>query len=160
MNGPSSDLGGPFNVGSQGVPVSGGKLDFSNTKFISEQEHAKLIKRCDPQFDDILFCRIGTLGRAVLVDTHEPFSIFVSLGLIKYPTQLISPKYLVTVLNSPCLYAQYDQIKAGGSHTNKLNLKEMPRLIIPLPPLAEQKRIVKKVEEVMNLINRLKEVLK
>lgn len=138
--------------------ISGGSLDFSNTKFISESEHVELIKRCEPKRNDILICRIGTLGRAALVNTDKAFSIFVSLGLIKYPTDLIFPEYLEMVLNSPCLYEQYDQIKAGGSHTNKLNLKEMPKLIIPLPPFAEQKRIVKKVEELTIHINHLKMV--
>ncbi len=139
--------------------ISGGSLSFAHTKYISEQEHTDLSKRCNPQKDDILICRIGTLGKAILVDTDRPFSIFVSLGLIKYPTKFILPQYLALVFNSPWLYGQYNEIKAGGSHTNKLNLKEIPKLIIPIPPLAEQKRIVAKVEEVMGLIKHLRQVL-
>lgn len=149
----------------KGVPfvsikdISGGSLNFSNTKYISESEYVDLNKRCNPELNDILICRIGTLGKAVLVDTKKPFSLFVSVGLIKYPTSKILPKFLIKVFNSPWLYSQYEQIKAGGVATNKLNLKEMPRLIIPIPPLAEQKRIVEKIEEIMVFIDQLRDVV-
>jgi len=136
--------------------ISQGVLDFSYTKFISKEAHRELIKRCKPEFEDILICRIGTLGKPVLVDVSNPFSIFVSVGLIKYTTKYVYPKFLLTTLNSPTLVQQYDQIKAGGSHTNKLNLRDIPLLKIPIPPLKEQKRIVAKVDELMALCDELK----
>jgi type I restriction enzyme S subunit len=60
---------------------SAGRLDLSNTRFIREDEHRLLYKRCDPKRGDILIGRIGTLGRAVLIDTDDEFSLFVSVGL-------------------------------------------------------------------------------
>ena len=50
-------------------------------------------------------------------------------------------------LNSPATYVQYERIKAGGSHTEKLNLGSMRGVILPVPPLAEQHRIVARVDE-------------
>src|SRR5690606_29834541 len=41
------------------------------------------------------------------------------------------------------------------SHTNKLNLKDLPHLYINLPPLEEQQRIVAKVDELMQLCDQL-----
>lgn len=96
-----------------------------------------------------------TLGTTVLIDTDRPFSIFVSVGLIKYPQTLLEPRYLTLVMNSPLLMSQYDKIKAGGSHTNKLNLTAMPSFLIPLPPLPEQRRIVAKVDALMSLCDEL-----
>ena len=56
---------------------SGGKLGLGNTRFITEQKHRFLLyQRCDPKRGDILIGRIGTLGRAVLVDTDIEFSQF------------------------------------------------------------------------------------
>ena len=57
---------------------------------------------------------------------------------------------------SPYLYKQYDKIKAGGSHTNKLNLGDIPKLYIPIPPLPEQYRIAAKIDELMILCDQLK----
>jgi type I restriction enzyme S subunit len=148
------------NYVSDGVPflsikdISGGFIDFSDTRFITKSEHAEINKRCNPEKGDILFCRIGTLGKAVVVDTEKPFSLFVSVGLIKLTRQL-NPRFLCMALNSPATYLQYDRIKAGGSHTEKLNLGPMRALILPLPPVAEQHRIAAKVGELMGLLDRL-----
>lgn len=134
--------------------ISRGYIDFSDTKYISEEEHNSLISRCNPQRNDLLFCRIGTLGRFKVIDIDAEFSIFVSLGLIKLSNN-IYPKYMEYVLNSPELYNQYYKIKVDGSHTSKLNLRDIPNLKIPLPPLEEQKRIVSKVDSLFKLIDEL-----
>jgi type I restriction enzyme, S subunit len=135
---------------------SGGKLDFSYTRLISPQEHTSLYKRCDPRRGDILIGRIGTLGKAVLVDTDREFSLFVSVGLIRFSQEFIAPLFFRLVLNSPLLENDYNRIKVGGgTHTNKLNLGDLHTIMFPLPPLAEQHRIVAKVDELMALCDRL-----
>lgn len=108
---------------------------------------------------DILFCRIGTLGNPVVIDTAQEFGIFVSLGLLKAASD-VSSHYLRAVLDSPYAYATYEQVKAGGSHASKLNLGTMRELPIPVPPLAEQYRIVAKVDELMALCDTLETSLK
>ena len=152
----------PTYVGS-GVPFvsvkdfSAGRLDLSNTRFITENEHSLLYKRCDPKRGDILIGRIGTLGRAVLVDTDDEFSLFVSVGLIRFSHENIAPRFLRTLLNSPLVEGEFDRIKiGGGTHTNKLNLGDLQTVALPIPPLAEQHRIVAKVDELMALCNQLK----
>ena len=137
--------------------ISSGKINLENTRHISPQDHHELIKRCKPEVNDILFCRIGTLGVPVIVNIIEPFSIFVSVGLIKFFTNEVLPEYLRLALDSPFLWKQYMKVKAGGSHTNKLNLRDVPNLMIPLPPLEEQKGIIEKVNSLMALCDELEE---
>ena len=151
----------PTYVGS-GVPFvsvkdfSAGRLDLSNTRFITESEHRLLYKRCDPKRGDILIGRIGTLGRAVLVDTDDEFSLFVSVGLIRFSHENIVPELFRMLLNSPLIEGEFDRIKiGGGTHTNKLNLGDLQTVALPIPPLAEQHRIVAKVDELMVLCDRL-----
>ncbi|WAF85203.1 restriction endonuclease subunit S [Metapseudomonas otitidis] len=135
--------------------IDGAAISFDNCKYISQEEHVAINARCNPERGDILLCRIGTLGRPTIVDTEVPFSLFVSVGLLKLPKKTEFSRYFHCVLSSPLMYRQYDQIKAGGSHTNKLNLGDIPRLLVPVPPLAEQQRIVAKVDELMALCDRL-----
>jgi type I restriction enzyme M protein len=146
----------------KGVPFvsvkdfSGGKLDLSNTRFIPESEHELLYQRCDPRRGDILLGRIGTLGKAVLVDTDVEFSLFVSVGLIRFDHRNLLPEFFLLLLNSPFVEEEFNRIKiGGGTHTNKLNLGDLHTVALPLPPLAEQRRIVAKVEELMALLDRL-----
>ena len=61
----------------------------------------------------------------------------------------------LALCNKALLVDQYQEIKAGGSHTNKLNLGDIPQLRIPVPPLAEQSRIVTRVEALMRLCDAL-----
>jgi type I restriction enzyme S subunit len=150
----------------KGVPFisvknfSGGKLDLSNTRFIPEHEHRALYQRCDPRRGDILIGRIGTLGKAVLVDTDIEFSIFVSVGLIRFDHGSLNPSFFRLLLNSPFVEAEFDRIKiGGGTHTNKLNLGDLYTVAFPLPPLAEQHRIVAKVDALMALCDRLEATL-
>ena len=135
--------------------IDGKTVSFADCKYISQEQHEEINQRCNPELGDILICRIGTLGRATIVDTSEPFSLFVSVGLLKFFNESLLSGYLHKVFHSPLLLRQYDEIKAGGSHTNKLNLGDIPRLWIPVAPIAEQRRIVAKVDELMSLCDAL-----
>ncbi|EIK2267043.1 restriction endonuclease subunit S [Vibrio cholerae] len=147
----------------EGVPfisvkdLDGKTVSFDDCKYISHEQHIEINQRCNPEFGDILLCRIGTLGRATVVDTTEPFSLFVSVGLLKFFNEYLTSSYLHKVFHSPLLLKQYDEIKAGGSHTNKLNLGDIPRLWLPIPPINEQHRIVAKVDELMALCDQLEQ---
>ena len=135
---------------------SAGHLDFSNTRFVTTDEHRLLYKRCDPKRGDILIGRIGTLGRAVIVDTDNEFSLFVSVALIRFSHKNLVPSFFRMLLNSPLVEREFDRIKiGGGTHTNKLNLGDLQTVALPIPPLAEQHRIVAKVGELMALCDRL-----
>ncbi|EOW0801669.1 type I restriction endonuclease subunit S [Vibrio parahaemolyticus] len=137
--------------------IDGKSISFDDCKYISQEQHEEINQRCNPEKGDILLCRIGTLGRATIVDTEKAFSLFVSVGLLKFFNEQLIPEYLHTVFHSPLLLRQYDEIKAGGSHTNKLNLGDIPRLKIPVAPLHEQHRIVAKVDELMALCDQLEQ---
>ncbi|MCL4739569.1 MAG: restriction endonuclease subunit S [Burkholderiaceae bacterium] len=139
--------------------IDGMTVSFDDCKYISQDEHRVINARCNPERGDILLCRIGTLGRPTVVDTDRPFSLFVSVGLLKLPKSVDISAYLHLTLSSPTLCAQYDKVKAGGSHTNKLNLGDIPTLLIPVPPLAEQARIVARVTELRRLCADLRQRL-
>ena len=147
---------------SSGVPFvsvkdfSAGRLDLGNTRFIPQSEHEVLYRRCDPRRGDLLLARIGTLGRAVVVDTDAEFSLFVSVALIRFDRTNVEPLFAQIVLNSPLALQEFNRIKIGGStHTNKLNLGDLHTVSFPLPPLVEQRRIVAKANQLMNLCDRL-----
>jgi type I restriction enzyme S subunit len=139
---------------------SGGQLDFSNTRFISKDEHRELTNRCDPRCGDVLIARIGTLGKAVVVETDREFSLFVSVGLLRPNTNKILPHFLALYLNSPTATRAYDEIKVGGgTHTNKLNLGDLKALTISTPSLDKQRRIIDKVNELMAVCDELERSL-
>ena len=71
-----------------------GKLDFSKTKFISKNSHIQLIKRCNPEKDDLILSKIGTLGQVDVIENEFEFSIFVQLALLKLNKEKLIPIFL------------------------------------------------------------------
>ena len=130
-------------------------LDFSRyVRYISKEEHNLLIKRTCPERGDVLFSRIGTLGLASKVRAKESFSIFVGLGLIKPIRTLINENYLEVIMNSLYSY-QYQISTSTGSTRLTFPLHAARNMPLPLPPINEQKRIVAKVDELIQLCNQL-----
>lgn len=69
-------------------------VNFSNCKYISKEEHEELIKRCNPEKDDLLVTKSGTIGRMAIVPEKPEFSLFVSVALVKNKKHLITTKFL------------------------------------------------------------------
>ena len=132
--------------------ISNGYIDFSKTKYISQEEHFLLTQRCNPEENDVLICRIGTLGKAIKINCSNEFSIFVSLGLIKPIISEIAD-YLVTIINSGYGFSWIEKNKVGGgTHTFKINLEDLRMMLLPIPPLNEQERIINNANNFNSLI--------
>jgi restriction endonuclease S subunit len=115
---------------------------------------AKETKRSRPEYGDILLTKVGTTGIAKIVDTDREFSIFVSVALLKFNTEQVYSQYLEHVINSPFVKQQSEEYTMGVGNKN-LVLKYIRSFFIPIPPLAEQKRIVAKVESLLALCDAL-----
>ena len=133
-----------------------GKLDFSDIKFISEEDHLKIKKRSEVNFGDVLFAMIGTIGNPVIVDSEEEFSI-KNIALFKpYANECAEMKYLLIFLKH--ITAQVKD-NAAGAVQSFVSLGMLRNYPFPLPPLAEQKRIVEKVDELFLMCDQLKSLM-
>ncbi len=135
--------------------MSSGTISFDRTKFISEEEHSDLIKRCNPQKGDILLSKVGTTGIPVKIDTDIPFSIFVSLALLKFNNTFLYADFLVYLISSPLVQLQVQENTRGVGNKNWV-LNDIANTIIPLPPLSEQHRIVDLLDAEFAKIDALK----
>ncbi len=141
----------------QGVPfisvkdISSGFISFDNTKFISEEEANELNLRCNPEKGDLLLSKVGTTGIPAPVDTDIKFSLFVSVALLKFSKIFLSREYLIYAILSPCIQIQCAESTKGVGNKNWV-MRDISNTLLPLPPQAEQKRIVAKIEELEPLI--------
>lgn len=109
-------------------------LDLSaGHNYISESEHSKIYKRCDPKQGDILIRKVGVGPRwACVIPNGVPeFSIFVSVALVRVFYSKINPLYLSAFINSYYGQAQLFRFNKGISQPD-LHLEEIKRLKIPL----------------------------
>lgn len=130
--------------------MSSGRLSFTNTKFISKEESDILNQRCNPEKGDLLLSKVGTTGIPVIVDVDFQFSLFVSLALIKFFPNLIDSSFFVYSIYSPLVQTQVKEHTRGVGNKNWV-LNDIAKTIMAIPPLAEQKRIVAKLEQVLPL---------
>lgn len=133
--------------------MSSRKLSFSNTKFISEEEHKILSARCCPEYGDLLISKVGTTGIPLIIDTDKEFSIFVSLALIKFFPNHIDSKFLIHLINSPLVQEQVKRDTRGVGNKNWV-LTAISNTLLAIPPLVEQKRIVSKIEAIMPIADK------
>lgn len=132
--------------------VNKGLIDFSNTRFVSQETHDDLYKRCNPERNDILYTKVGSTGVAKVVDTDREFSLFVSVALLKPKSELIDSKYFEYALNSPESYTQAQSLTRGVANRN-LVLKDIKSITFNLAPFKEQKRIVEKLDALLTRID-------
>lgn len=105
--------------------------------------------------NDILIARTGgTIGKSFIVPDAPVKSVFASYLIRVTPPRSMVARYLKTFLESPLYWTQLRQMSAGTGQPN-VNGQALGRLALPLPPLAEQRRIVAKVDELMALCDRL-----
>ena len=133
--------------------VTSQKINWDNIKYITKELHEELYKRVAPQKNDILLAKNGTTGVAAIVEDSRVFDIYVTLAVIR-PSQNISPQYLYRIINSGFCKEQFDSHLTGIGLPN-LHLTDIKKTIIPLPPYAEQIRIVAEIEKWFALIDRI-----
>lgn len=130
--------------------VYNGFLTFDNCKYISEKEHKELYKKCNPEFNDLLISKSGSIGTAVLNKNDFEFSLFESLALVKYNQKLLNCDFLKYFVQFMCLKLTQNEIK--GITVKHLPIDTIKQMPFPLPPLREQARIVTGIEKFLPII--------
>lgn len=144
-----------------GVPMLSAKhlgtdtLLFDDLKFVTPTVADKCWSRCCPEERDILVVsRGGGVGRTIISGTRG-YCLMGSVLLFKPATE-VNERYLRSYL---CSNEGNDKLRttSGASAQQAIYIAHLKRdYVLPLPPLAEQHRIVAKVDELMALCNRLK----
>lgn len=132
--------------------TAGSGISFSGTKFITQEDHDEFIKRTHPEQGDILISKDGTIGVVRKIQTNQPFSIFVSVALVKLLDYRLSD-YLTIALQAPSVQAQ---IVPKGAALKHLYLNDLRRLPIPLGPLTDLCRTVSRMGEVTSALKQLR----
>jgi type I restriction enzyme S subunit len=138
--------------------ISGGTIDFKGCRFVSNEYFDSLDEIRTPEHGDILYTVVGaTYGRPVIVTTKRPFCVQRHIAILK-PSRLMNSGYLLQLLSSPFIYSQATSSLTGTAQPT-VALRPLRSFLAPLPPLAEQHRIVAKVDELMALCDQLEQQL-
>lgn len=122
--------------------VKDGKMDYSVKRYIVPELHESLTKKRKPRRGDILQVRVGaTIGNAAVVDTDEPYSVYVSLTHMRTNEMVIPEYFKYSLSNSLFQQKAMSFVDFAGSQGN-LNVADMKKLKILVPTMEEQAQIV------------------
>lgn len=147
---PKSDIGIPFFVISD---IANGKLNFSNSRFVPREYYEKISFERKPQKGDLLFSVTGSYGIVVPVNTDDEFCFQRHIGLLK---TLNTSDYLLYLLKSDYIKEECDNL-ATGTAQKTVGLEILRSFLLPIPPLAEQHRIVAEIERWFSLIDQIEQ---
>jgi len=130
-------------------------------KFVDDETFRKITQNACPERGDILLTRVGAgIGEAAVIDRDIEFAFYVSLTLVKPFLTHINSNYLLHWLNSPQgVKKSLDNVYGAGVSQGNLNVNQVRRFEVPIPPLEEQQRIVTKVDKLITLCDQLKSQL-
>jgi type I restriction enzyme S subunit len=123
-----------------------GNIDLLNCKKINIEDFIDLQKNgCQPNFNDVLLTKDGTIGRAAVVKKSNDFVTLSSLGLITPNQNKLNSDFLRYYLVSEININQMFSMIAGAALT-RLTIDKIKHLIITIPEYDEQLSIVNFLE--------------
>jgi len=136
-----------------------GQINKNSLKQFISKDAYDYLKRSQLKENDILFSIAGTIGRTTIVTKEDlPANTNQAIALIRCPWEYLETKFIKTILNSPILFNSFSKNRRGVGMDN-VGLGDIKEIIVPLPPLNEQKRIVSKIEELLSKIDSTKQSL-
>ena len=134
--------------------IQNGRLVWDKLVYTSDNEE---IAKYPLQYNDLLFNRTNSkelVGKTAIYKSEFP-AIYAGY-LVRVTPLLMCSDYLNYVMQSQFYWSYCQTVRSDAIGQSNINAEKLKRFVFPLPPLAEQKRIVAKLEEILPLCERLK----
>jgi type I restriction enzyme S subunit len=123
-----------------------GEIDFTASKFISRDSFDEISKNRSIEVNDILIGMIGTIGEIGRVKESDPEFYGQNMYLLRLNQDQVNIDYFLQFINSDMVRSHFSSVKHNSSQ-GYLKAEHVEDLKIPMPPLAEQGRIAKILDE-------------
>ncbi|SOZ17272.1 restriction endonuclease subunit S [Cupriavidus taiwanensis] len=135
--------------------IRNGRFRFDDLRYVTQETYEFWSRRCPPAPGDIIFTREAPMGEAAVIPEDAVFCLGQRTMLVRPMHDYINVNYLLLALTEPHLLERAAPA-AIGSTVKHLRVGDVEQLSIPLPPYAEQERIVKRVQELRQLCSDLR----
>ena len=122
-------------------------ITYDTEKFISEETYKELIKRTPIEIGDLLLSTVGSYGHAAIVKFTKRFCFQRHIAYLKPKSKIVDSEYFRSAILSDNVQRQI-HLGVKGIAQKTLNLSEIRKLRIPLPPMVQQQQFAKVVIEI------------
>jgi type I restriction enzyme S subunit len=138
--------------------IRNSKIDFERAHLTTPEAYRSLSNKDRPERDDILITKDGTIGRAAVVETTREFCINQSVAVVWLRGCTLNRHFLLAVIESEITQKPI-WAKARGVAIKHLSITDFARMALPVPPLAEQNRLVDEIERRLSVIEELESAI-
>ena len=134
--------------------LQSGKVVYDKLVYTSDEQE---IRKYPLQVGDLLFNRTNSkelVGKTAIYKGEYP-AIYAGY-LVRITPMLLNSDYLNFVMQTQYYWTYCQAVRSDAIGQSNINAEKLKHFAFPLPPLAEQKRIVAKLEELLPLCERLK----
>ena len=137
-----------------------GALDLSDVRHVSPATFAERTTTLLPEAGDVLYSREGgILGIACVIPAGARVCLGQRMMLMRTNHRILVSDFLMSVLNSSIILRLVREL-TGGTSSPHLNVGDIRRFQIPLPPPGEQREIVRRVEALFQLADDIEKRVK
>jgi type I restriction enzyme, S subunit len=138
--------------------IKPGKFVFTQARYVDQETYIVRNRRMKPQEDDVVFSREGALlGIAVRIPDNFDFCLGQRMMIFR-PSKKLDAKFLENTLNSKYFRNKYTK-QITGTASPHLNIGDIRKLTIPIPPKEEQCRIVNEIERRLSVVQELEQTV-
>lgn len=127
--------------------LKGGSISWDSMQYVSKQEYESRIARLTPKAGDIVYGREGSFGDAVILPEGYFFCLGQRTMLFRANPECVNNVFLHRVLISPIIFKQAKD-NSVTSTVSHINVKDIKRFLIPVPPKDKQLQFARKIEAI------------
>lgn len=133
--------------------------EVNNELFIDNEHYNELKNKYGvPVSGDIMLSAVGTIGKSYIVKNTDKFYYKDASVLCLRNHNQLNSKFFSMLFSTSFLQYQMAEYSKGTT-VDTITLEKLKSYIVPLPPLAEQQRIVQKIEELFSILNNIQKAL-
>lgn len=124
-----------------------GYFDFSEIQYVDADTYRERTERLVPKEGDLVFTREGSVGDVALVPANTKLCLGQRMMLMRTSEKCL-PEYLLYFLISPFI-RNYIKENIMGTTAPRMNIKDIKKLKIQVPPVEEQAEIIKIIKPLL-----------